>query len=164
MSRLELSRPVRLDRIGQQETRHEVVASAEECAALARRFDIPAIASLTCRFGLRQAPGASVIADGVLEARVTRICVATLEAFDMPVRESFRLRFVPEDRLSDGIDPDADDEVPYQGESIDLGEATAQQLALALDPYPRKPGVRVAGSAGEPDGRRLGDVANFRRH
>ncbi len=50
MSRPELSRVVRLDRIGQHATQHEVVASPEERAALARRFDIPGIVSLTCRF------------------------------------------------------------------------------------------------------------------
>jgi len=163
MSKPELSRIMRLDRIGPNETPHEVVASAAECASLARRFGIPGIVSLTCRFVLRRLPGSVVSAEGLLEARVTRICVATLEAFDAPVRESFRFRFVPEDMLSDSIDPDADDEIPYQHDTIDLGEAAAQQLALALDPYPRKPGARMADVAADPAERRLGNVVNFRR-
>ena len=37
---------------------------------------------------------------------------------------------------------DADPE-PLEGGELDLGEAVAQQLALALDPYPRAPGTRV---------------------
>ena len=36
------------------------------------------------------------------------------------------------------------DEIPYEGDRIDLGEATVEQLALGLDPFPRRPGVRAA--------------------
>lgn len=164
MSRPELFRPIRLDRIGPDESKHELVATSEECDALARRFDIPAIGSLTCRFGLRRGPGQSVLGVGHLQARVTRICVATLEPFEMSVKEDFRLRFVPEAMLAEVIDPEADDEVPYTGETIDLGEAAAQQLALALDPYPRRPGAEVSETMPEMTRRQLGDVLKFRRH
>ena len=164
MSKPELFRPVRLDRIGPDESQHEVVATPEECEALARRLDIPAIRSLICRFDLRRGPVQSVIAAGYLQACVTRICVATLEPFEMSVKEDFHLRFVPESALSEVIDPEADDEVPYSDETIDLGEAAAQQLALALDPYPHRPGAEIPETSLETTGRRLGDVVNLRRH
>ncbi len=32
---------------------------------------------------------------------------------------------------------------------IDLGEALAEQLALALDPYPRKPGAKLPSEASD---------------
>jgi hypothetical protein len=36
---------------------------------------------------------------------------------------------------------------------IDLGEATTEQLALALDPFPRKPGAEIPPEAKEaPEG------------
>jgi hypothetical protein len=35
---------------------------------------------------------------------------------------------------------------------LDLGEAAAEQLALALDPYPRKPDARLLGAAEDPPG------------
>ena len=44
--------------------------------------------------------------------------------------------------------------MPYGGDSIDLGAALAEQLALALDPYPRKPGAKLP--AGSPS-----DAARF---
>ena len=40
---------------------------------------------------------------------------------------------------------------PFDGSAIDIGEAAAQQLALALDPYPRAAGASLAGSADAAD-------------
>jgi hypothetical protein len=46
---------------------------------------------------------------------------------------------------------------PLIGGQIDIGEAVAQQLALALDPYPRKPKVRLEDVIGELKGVSVGD-------
>ncbi len=45
---------------------------------------------------------------------------------------------------------DEDEAEPVVGRTIDLGEALAEELALALDPYPRVPGAEalVAGYLG----------------
>ena len=49
------------------------------------------------------------------------------------------------------------DTIFYEGGSVDLGEAVAQSLALALDPYPRSPAaeaaLREAGVASEEEAR-----------
>ncbi len=139
MTRLELHRPVPLERIGATGYEVLVEATPEENAALARRLAIPAVRALRCWFVLRSAPGEAIAAEGRLEASVVRTCVVSLEDFDAMVHDSFSLRFVPEGRESDDPDPESEDEVPYRGETLDLGEAAAQQLALALDPYPRRP-------------------------
>ena len=60
------------------------------------------------------------------------------------------MRFVPAARESEDIDPEAVDEIPYEGEKIDLGEATVQELALALDPYPRRADAELPAGAAEP--------------
>ncbi len=128
-----------------------VEADAGECAALARRLVLPAVGALSCRFALSSASRAGVVeAEGLLQARVTQVCVVTAEPFEATVTERFSLRFVPEDTLSARpdaeLDLEADDELPYAGGAIDLGEAAVEQLALALDPYPHRPGVeRPAG-------------------
>ena len=41
------------------------------------------------------------------------------------------------------MDPEAEDEIPFASGVLDLGEAAAEQLGLALDPYPRQPGVAL---------------------
>jgi uncharacterized metal-binding protein YceD (DUF177 family) len=136
----ELHRPVPAERIGPQGFESTVEASPAECAALARRLRIAGVQSLRCRFRLTSAPAASFEATGHLEARVIQSCVLTLEAFEATIDERFSLRFVPEGSETDNPDPEAEDEVTYAGGVIDLGDAAAEQLALALDPYPRKPG------------------------
>lgn len=139
----EFSRPLSVARVSAAGLAMTVTASVEECAALATRFELPGIAALSCRFVLRPAVGGAYEAEGTLRARITQLCVVSLEAFDSDIREEFRLRFVAEEDESADEDPDAVDEVPFSGDLLDLGEATAQQLALALDPYPRKPGAAL---------------------
>ena len=41
------------------------------------------------------------------------------------------------------VDLESDAAEPFDGDAIDIGEAVAQQLALALDPYPRAPEARL---------------------
>ena len=82
------------------------------------------------------------MAEGALRARVTQVCVVSTDPFEAELSEDFVLCFAPEDEIPDEIDPnDPVDMVPMTGETIDLGEAAAEQLALALDPYPRRPGA-----------------------
>jgi uncharacterized metal-binding protein YceD (DUF177 family) len=141
----ELHRPLPAEKVGEHPYLIEVVADVAECAALAARMQIPAVRSLVCQFRLTTGQGGSIAAQGALRARVTQICVVSLEPFDSDVHEDFRVRFVPAGRENDDDDPEADDELPYEGASIDLGEAAAEQLALALDPYPRAPGAVLPG-------------------
>jgi len=140
----EMSRPVALGQIGAGGLEREVVATQAECAAIAARLRIPAVAALSCRFRLTALGGGLVAAEGALAARVTQECVVTTDPFEADLQEAFRVRFVLEDRFvepndDDPLDLDADDELPYAGSHIDLGEAAVEQLALALDPYPRSP-------------------------
>ena len=139
----ELHRPVATDRIGAQGLDVDVSASEEERTALAARMRVPAIGELSCRFQLRRV-GSVIAAEGQLRARLTQICVVTLDEFEHRVSEHFAVHFVPLGDEDEDSDPDAIDQIPYAGSSIDLGEAAAEQLALALDPYPRKPGAELA--------------------
>jgi uncharacterized metal-binding protein YceD (DUF177 family) len=139
----EFSRRVTLDQIGGVPSEREIAATEAECAALAARFDLPALRSLQVRFRLRRDDGARVVAEGRLRAALVRTCVVSLEPFEVAVDETFRVAFVPEGDESEVFDPQADDEIPYAGGAIDLGEAAAEQLALTLDPYPHKPGVAL---------------------
>jgi uncharacterized metal-binding protein YceD (DUF177 family) len=100
---------------------------------------LPAVTALRCGFALVRETGGRVAATGRLEAAVVQTCVVSLEDFEAPLTEDFVVHFVPEGTEDDDPDPDSVDEIPYGGDIIDLGEATAEQLALALDPYPRRP-------------------------
>jgi uncharacterized metal-binding protein YceD (DUF177 family) len=120
-----------------------VEATAAECAALARRMTVPSVSSLTCSFRVERESVTTLLAHGHLLAHVMHICVVSLEEFAATVEEHFTVRFVPEGEESDDDDPEAIDEIAYEGGTIDLGEAAAEQLGLALDPYPRAPGAEL---------------------
>jgi hypothetical protein len=137
-------RPVALARIGSDGLVARIQATVRECAALAERMGIPAVLSLECLFKLtREDAGGSIHAEASLRAVVVRECIVTAEDFESPVEEEFAVRFVPSGQETDNPDPDLPDEIPYDGDTIDLGEAAAEQLALALDPYPRIEGATV---------------------
>jgi uncharacterized metal-binding protein YceD (DUF177 family) len=159
----ELSRPLLLQRIGPEGYRMRVEASAAECAALTRRMGIPAVHALACDFDLaRPNGGVAVVAEGDLTAVVTQICVVSLDDFEDTLHERFRVIFVPADTENEDPDPEEDDEIPFEGDVIDLGEAAAEQLALALDPYPRKPGAELPADLVEQEGSPFAALAALR--
>lgn len=143
----ELHRPVAVDRIGLRGMNVVVQATPAECMALAGRMGIPAVRSLTCRFRVVRDAAGRFVAQGHLTACVVQTCVVSLDDFSAELQERFRIRFVPDGEETDALDPaDPVDELGYQGGVLDLGEAAAQQLGLALDPYPRRPGAELPGS------------------
>jgi hypothetical protein len=151
----EFSRRLAVERIGRagHPAWHDVAIEAEaaELPALAVRLQLPAISALTCRFRLRAGPDGTIAAEGWLDAVVTQTCVVSLDDFTAPVSDHFVIRFVPSGSESDDIDPASDDEIPYGDGVIDLGEAAAEQLALVLDPWPRKPDATLPAAATDDD-------------
>ena len=146
----EFHRPLRVDRISASDFAQRIEATEAERAALAERLGIPALGMLACDFRLRSEGQGVIAAEAILQARVTQVCVVSLDEFESDVALEFRVRFVPAALESEEIDPEAEDEVAYDGEKIDLGEAAVQELALALDPYPRKPDAELPEDVAEP--------------
>ncbi|WP_198378732.1 YceD family protein [Neoroseomonas rubea] len=145
----EFHRPLALARIPPEGREERIEARAEECAALAARFGIPAVERLSAGIRLRPEAGGTVFAEGHLSAEVVQTCVVTLEPVRQAVSEAIALRILaPGAEPSD--DPEGPDEIEAEDGTVDLGEAVAEQLSLALDPYPRAPGAElpVAGEGG----------------
>ena len=128
-------------------------ASAAEREALARRFDLIELRSLKGTAALRPWRRIGFALEGRFEAEVVQACVVTLDPVEEKLDERFRIHFLPAELLEAEaggagsereIVVDADSEEPPEpilDGHIDIGEAVAEQLALALDPYPKKPGV-----------------------
>jgi uncharacterized metal-binding protein YceD (DUF177 family) len=163
MTTPELHRPIAVDRIGPNGLDLTVQATPRECAALALRMGLPAVHALVCDFHLTRGGQGRVLAQGRLRARISQTCVVTLEDFDADLEEAFQVRFVPEDELSEAIDLEDDDEIPFEGTTIDLGEAAAEQLGLALDPYPRMPGAELEVPPEEDDSHPFAGLSGLRR-
>lgn len=149
----EFSRPIELERVGDAELSRSVSATAEERARLARRLGIPSIERLEAEVKLRrERAGALLRLRGHMIAEVTQTCVVTLEPVHNRLVEDFTVLYgeVPAAAAIE-MDPDAEEEVePWPEGPLDVGEAIAQELSLALDPYPRAPGA-AAPTGDEPD-------------
>jgi hypothetical protein len=97
-------------------------------------------------------------------------CVLTLDPVSQQLDDTFRVVFKRD--LADTFDPasgeavlsaQADAPEPLEGNVLDVGEIVAEQLSLAADPYPRRPGAnledvlsrdRRGGRKGAPEQRR----------
>lgn len=144
----EFSRPIRIDTLGEAPRHVEIEAGDAERAALAERFGLVSIDSLAASADVSRS-GDAVTARGSLKGAVVQSCVASGDPVPEAVTEDFEIHFRPPPETGS-----ADDEVElgeaeldvvfYDGAAIDLGEAVAESLSLALNPYPRSPAAEAA--------------------
>lgn len=126
----------------------ELAADANERTALAKRFDLVRVDSMTATIDLeREANGAS--AKGRLKAEIVQSCAVSGEDLPVSIDEPVNLHFVPARGPSapdEEIELEAEelDEIEFEGSLFDLGEALAQTLALAIDPYAVGPNAEEA--------------------
>jgi uncharacterized metal-binding protein YceD (DUF177 family) len=116
-----------------------LVADEAERTALAKRFDIVRIDRLEADVVLHR-DGAAVNAEGKLTADIVQSCAVSAEDLAVAIREPLTFRFVParEPGAPDEeveLDSSELDEIEYSGTTFDLGEAVAQSVALAIDPF-----------------------------
>lgn len=157
----EFSRPFPLERLGQEPRTVTLEASAAEREALARRFDLLRLDALTADLTVAWIRGRRVVeVRGYLRADVTQRCVVTLAPVTGTVAAPFVQRYsvtsetAEEEARTVVLDPEGEDPPePVGADGVDLGEAVAQELMLALDPYPRAPGavLPAEGQAGDRD-------------
>lgn len=129
-----------------------IEASEAERAALALRFGLGAVESLRAEVMLEQKPRA-IRATGRLRAAIMQPCAISGEDFPVTIDEPVDLRFIEENQRpatpDEEIELEADDcdEIEFAGDMFDLGEAVAQTLGLAIDPYAEGPGADAARAA-----------------
>jgi len=135
----EFSRRVPLARLGPEPFRQEIEADKAECAALARRFGLLALDRLAADVELRRQGTDRILLRATFDAEFIQSCVVTLDPVAGAVSERFALLYGPPELEESGVGGIEDDAAfePLVGEAIDIGEAVAQEFALALPPFPR---------------------------
>jgi hypothetical protein len=87
---------------------------------------------------------------GRWRARVGQTCGVTLEPFESDLAGELQIRAVPEGSQALAttedheveMDPDADDPPDrLESDHVDVGAYLVEDLSLAVDPFPRKPGA-----------------------
>lgn len=149
------SYPVKVGHISANPVEVHIEADEEERAGLARLWRIPQVKSLKAVMTVARWKKDGVRVKGHVTAEIVQSCVVTLEPVEAAISEDFEQLYVPEGsklaRLTTGeqgemvLDPEGPD-LPesFAGDSIDAGAAVAECVAMAIDPYPRKPGVEFA--------------------
>lgn len=131
---VEFSRPLDARRIAKTGSVECIAATPEECLALARRIDLPAIHALSAELTARPWQGGGLKLEGTLEADIDQISVVSGITFRARVVAPVTRFFLPPGA---SFDPDeADVDILSEGEA-DMGEVVTESLLLALDPYPR---------------------------
>ena len=161
----EFSRAYRLDSLGGVK-QVDIAANAEERAALAQRFGLQELAELHAQVQVMP-KAAGIDVAGHMTARAMQSCVVTGEAVPTQIAQDFTVRFVAPDAAPDAeeieLSAEECDVMEHDGSAIDIGEAVAQTLGLALDPYPRGPNadarLREAGVLAEDEAGPFGALA-----
>ena len=88
--------------------------------------------------------------EGRLRGKIVQACILTLDPVTQDLDETFRIVFkqdLTEERDPESgealVSPQADAPEPLSGNMLDVGEIAAEQLSLAADPYPRRPGAKL---------------------
>jgi hypothetical protein len=159
----EFSRPLAAAEVPEEGLDVHVAARADECLALAAADGLTALTRLEADLRVRRESAGGLRVEGELRADLRQTCVVTLEEFDVTLVEPIDVAFTPEraprivtepsrrSRRADAVeeqssgshsvDLEGDAPDPMIDGRIDLGAIVAEFLALALDPYPRKPGA-----------------------
>lgn len=164
---MSLNKRVPISKIEARPSLFDIEADAAERRDLADLNNLVSLDRLAGHFELRRLGAGGIRLDGRIVAKLTQRCVVSLEPVVQSIDSAFHYDFGPD---GDQIDPDSgevlidmeSDLEPLPGDVLDLGEILAEQLALAVDPYPKAPGVEFqAPSPGDDEEQNKGKNSPF---
>jgi len=139
---LPYSEPVRLHQV-RGGVKRVLEPDAAARARIARALDLASLDAFTAEMELTPTDAGWRLS-GRVRASLAQTCGITLEPLPVEVDAPFALSLAEAvDEDSDEIVITLDDESPdlIEDGQIDLGQYAVEQLALRLDPFPRKPGA-----------------------
>jgi hypothetical protein len=162
------SRPLRVEEVPNEGLDVTVSATDAERRVIASEDGLEALTKLEGALHVAPWRNGGFAVTGEMRARITQICVVTLDPFDSEIVEPIDVKFAPalagvtatatrtaagrrtRGRTAEAAEAPApifefkaeDRPDPIVDGQIDLGTLVAEFLALGLDPYPRKPGVK----------------------
>ncbi len=155
------SHKVNAARVVDKDEKITVTANEGERAAIAKAYDLDGVKSLVADLVLKPYRKAGLRVAGHITAELEQTCVVSLEPFVQELELDIDRTFEPHSSRPRKIrDLNEDGEIEIDLESLDppdvitdgvldLGNVICEELALALDPFPRKPGVEFEGSGEE---------------
>ena len=142
---LPYSEPLRLHHIGAGVQRR-LTPDANAIKRIARALDLQALDMFEVDINLVPTVSGWRL-DGRVMADAVQTCGLTLEPLPVHIDRKFSVQMVeaterePEEDGEIDLELDDDSADQLEGGSLDLGQYAVEQLALSLDPFPRKPGA-----------------------
>ncbi|MCY0094581.1 YceD family protein [Hoeflea ulvae] len=146
------SYPVKVSNISASAVTVRISADAADLKRLERQWGVSQVLNFEAEVVLSRWKRDGVRLTGHISSSVVQPCVVTLEPVTQQIEEDFESIFLPENsrlasRMLDNngemfLDPEGPD-LPetFTGDTIDFGAVVAEFAALAIDSYPRKPGL-----------------------
>lgn len=139
-----------LGRLSRSGDRVVIAPSRDDLARIARWADVAAIESFTANIELRKLSPSRFAFDAELRAEIVQSCVVTLDPLHTKVERAFarELHLSPAAHRATSkfvdievtvLDEDGAEEIASL--RYDLAVPVLEELALAIDPYPRAPGA-----------------------
>lgn len=167
-------RPFDTRRLGHDPVREEIATSEEERRAIAAFLEIVSVDALSASVTISRWSSAGVEVNGQLRAKVVQSCIVTLDPVVQSIDDPFHRTFLPPHARK--VEPRTvaeaevivqfDEEDPpddLEGPVLDLGPLIVEQLALALDPYPRADGATLSDEFAAGEARKDSPFANLAR-
>jgi uncharacterized metal-binding protein YceD (DUF177 family) len=142
-SGLPYSVPVRLHQAGAGLERH-LEPDAAERAKIAKSLDLASLDAFDAEIRLEPSGHSGWRVSGRVRADAVQTCGLTLEPLPIHIDARFSISLAEAvETESDEIDVTLDDDAPdlIEDGQVDLGQYAVEQVALKLDPFPRKPGA-----------------------
>lgn len=159
-----VSFPVHVARLPRKGMQVTIDADADQRAALAEAHGLTAVERFHADLDVNAWKKGGIKVSGRVEARIVQACVVTLEPVEETIDEEVSGLFLPEGsklalpRTPEGeiiLDAEGEDGPElFSGDSVDVGQLAEEFFALAINPYPRRPGVVLDPADGDEAERR----------
>ncbi len=141
--------PLPLNDVRKEAVRRHLVADEAARARIAKVLGLDKLIALDAEITVKPwLDGVEI--GGTWTARVEQTCGVTLEPFESALDGRLQIRAVPEGSQALAVTEDHEVEMDLEsddppdmisGDHVDLGTYVVEDLSLAIDPFPRKPGV-----------------------
>jgi len=155
MSDFPISQPFELGRLGQAGVEIVIAPAKEDLARIAAWAGVDAVEAFGARIELAKITPTRFALEATVEADIVQSCVVTLDPVRSRIARSFRRDlFLTQAKPSLDVEVapvDEDGREEIASLRYDLAVPVLEELALAIDPYPRAPGVAFEAPADPAD-------------
>ncbi|MEK1852244.1 MAG: DUF177 domain-containing protein [Phyllobacterium sp.] len=150
-----LSFPVSVQRLQQKGLAVKIEANTHEREALRDIHELEDVKSFVADLQIIPWKKDGVRVRGVVKAEIVQSCIVTLEPIDAKIDTEIDSIFVPENSRLARLPLDENGELiisaegpdipeTFSGDTLDAGAIAEEFFELAIDPYPRKQGLKAA--------------------